>query len=596
MMLHIKIIILIYFFILNTQTHCHSNRVAPIVTIFSMLPTISNRALLGYKISRSTTENISNPNSWDNIGTTNTANDTTYTDATWAQQPSGIYTYIIQSRYSNNVLSTPAFSNTVAYDMNTNVIVNLATSNNMNPVGTVLYLTCVDGDPTHVYQMTATSSTVVFPNVWRGTYTIKASLPGYTKFVETNVQINVNPFTYSLLLTLSPFVFEDDFENYESFSTAFTPWTLIDQDHLAAYGFSGITFPHSGEDRAFIIFAPAETTPAMTDITAHSGNIMAACFASDPANNDWMISPQIHVTTNPSVSFFVRSFTASYGLERFKVYVGTSPNPATMTLVSPAPYVEAPIEWTQFTYSLNAFQNQNIYVAINCVSMDAFIFFVDDFQVSDERTNTLPVTLSSFNAMTLENNSVKIKWTTESETNMSGYHLYRSDDNNLNNAKKITTQLIPATNSSGQNNYSVNDEEVEHSHTYYYWLTSIESNGSCLQNGPVSVRTNDNIETPEIFTLNKLNQSYPNPFKTSTNISYSISGVKNTAVPTEICIYNVKGQKVKTLIIGNHLSGKDFSINWDGTNQQGQKVQTGIYFYKFSTPEYTDIKKMILIK
>ncbi len=218
------------------------------------------------------------------------------------------------------------------------------------------------------------------------------------------------------------------------------------------------------------------------------------------------------------------------------------------------------------------------------------------FAFSSGGNATLPVTLSSFNAVNIENNCVNIKWTTESETNMSGYHLYRSKDNNVSQAIRITNQLIPACNSCVQNNYSIKDIEIEQNNTYYYWLSSYGSDGSSTQYGPVSVKINNNNETPEVFTQNILKQSYPNPFKNTTAISYSISGSKNSSVPTEISIFNIKGQKVKSLITGNHSSGKDFSVTWDGTNQNGQKVQAGIYFYKIITPEFSDIKKMILIK
>ncbi len=185
-----------------TKSEC-----APIFTNFSMLPTTLNRALQGYKISRSTLANIANPNAWENIGTTATANDTTYTDATWAQQPLGLYKYIIQARYSNNVLSAEALSNMVARDMNAQVIVNLSTVNGISPVGAIVKLTCTDADPNHVYQMTATSATVVFPTVWKAIYQVKVTLPGYNTFIEENVDINTNPFGYDVLLQVSNTIF-----------------------------------------------------------------------------------------------------------------------------------------------------------------------------------------------------------------------------------------------------------------------------------------------------------------------------------------------------------------------------------------------------
>ncbi|MCK4339049.1 MAG: T9SS type A sorting domain-containing protein [Candidatus Cloacimonetes bacterium] len=87
--------------------------------------------------------------------------------------------------------------------------------------------------------------------------------------------------------------------------------------------------------------------------------------------------------------------------------------------------------------------------------------------------------------------------------------------------------------------------------------------------------------------------NFPNPFNTETTISFNLTA--EDAENTELVIYNVKGQKVKTLI-SYQLSAGNHSVVWNGTDDNGNPVSSGIYFYKLSTKDKTFIKKMILMR
>ncbi len=101
----------------------------------------------------------------------------------------------------------------------------------------------------------------------------------------------------------------------------------------------------------------------------------------------------------------------------------------------------------------------------------------------------------------------------------------------------------------------------------------------------------DNAEVDVPFAETTLKQNYPNPFNPSTAISYSIA--ENSKV--ELAIYNIKGQKVKTLVNENKVKG-NHSVTWNGKDQSNKKVSSGIYFYKLETANKTLTKKMILMK
>jgi hypothetical protein len=89
----------------------------------------------------------------------------------------------------------------------------------------------------------------------------------------------------------------------------------------------------------------------------------------------------------------------------------------------------------------------------------------------------------------------------------------------------------------------------------------------------------------------KLLQNYPNPFNPTTTISYQISKASNV----KLNIYNSLGQLVKTLVNANQSAGS-YSVNWDGKNESGSKVSSGIYFYRLNTPDFMNVKKMIMLK
>jgi len=89
----------------------------------------------------------------------------------------------------------------------------------------------------------------------------------------------------------------------------------------------------------------------------------------------------------------------------------------------------------------------------------------------------------------------------------------------------------------------------------------------------------------------ELYANYPNPFNPATNIKFDLK--KNAHV--SLVVYNMLGQQIKTLVNSPKLSGHH-AIHWDGTNDQGAKVTSGIYFYQFKADGYTKTNKMILMK
>jgi hypothetical protein len=192
-------------------------------------------------------------------------------------------------------------------------------------------------------------------------------------------------------LELEEAVFEDSFEEYADFATAFEPWTLRDQDGSESYGFTGIEFPGSGSAFAYMIFNPSQTVPPIVGLDPYEGAKMAASFAAvNGPNNDYLITPRIQLGTNSAIRFFARSHTAQYGLERFKAAVSIMPSPGIMSgynYVSGDEDVLVPANWTEYYYDISNYDNQQVYIAVRCVSDDAFVFYVDNFSVHTDLTS-----------------------------------------------------------------------------------------------------------------------------------------------------------------------------------------------------------------
>ncbi|MBN1969388.1 MAG: T9SS type A sorting domain-containing protein [Candidatus Delongbacteria bacterium] len=89
----------------------------------------------------------------------------------------------------------------------------------------------------------------------------------------------------------------------------------------------------------------------------------------------------------------------------------------------------------------------------------------------------------------------------------------------------------------------------------------------------------------------KLLQNYPNPFNPATNIRFNMSKSMNVMIN----IYNMNGQLVKNLVNDNFTSGNHI-VKWNATDNYGLNVPSGMYMYRLATDNYTDVKKMILVR
>jgi len=444
--------------------------------------TISTRELLGYKVWRFLATDQGNEANWTLL-TDDMITDLTHTDATWGDLASGSYKFAVKANYTNDNMSPAAFSNVLLKDMYGTVDGMVMTEAGAPINGATVTL---DGNTVN----TDGSGYFIFTDVMAGEYTIAASAAGFTGSTQNITVVGTQLTSVDFYLAESNILIGDSFETYADFALEAGPWTLIDGDLSTTYTITGTEFLNGGSPMAYIVFNPLMTTPPLSeDYYANTGSKYMASFASTtPANNDWMITPAFTLGESGSFNFMGKSITDAYGLERFNVLVSNgSTNPNDFVSISGPTYTEAALTWTQYTYSLDAYANQNIRVAIQCVSDDAFIFMVDDVEIDAPGG-------------------------TDNETN-------------------------------------------------------------------------------EVAFASQLIGNYPNPFNPETRIAFS---TKDNG-PVSIDIYNIKGQKVRSLLNENREAGTH-NVTWNGKDDNGKNVASGVFFYRMKSGKYSSTKKMILMK
>lgn len=221
-------------------------------------------------------------------------------------------------------------------------------------------------------------------------------------------QLLIGAFFLSSLMAVNAqqVLFEDGFESYDDFIIEnIGNFTQIDGDLAPTYSIQDVTFENQAYTGSYIVFNPSQTTPALGEAwTPHTGDKMAVCFNAvvggdgpQGPNDDWLITPQVTLSASGNVfTFWAKSITDQFGLERFSVAVSTTGTAvADFTVISEGAFVEAPTEWTEYTLNLDDYAGQQVYVAIHCTSNDAFAFLLDDVKIINNGVANVDSHLSS---------------------------------------------------------------------------------------------------------------------------------------------------------------------------------------------------------
>jgi hypothetical protein len=206
---------------------------------------------------------------------------------------------------------------------------------------------------------------------------------------------------------------------------------------------------------------------------------------------------------------------------------------------------------------------------------------------------TLPVAFSSLSAEVHEV-GVILRWHTTHEMDNAGFDVLRSLSRN-GDYVKLNKHLIEGQGTSAvPHDYQYIDSGVIAGNTYYYKVESLDLLGDKSSSKMIRLEVNEDALMPP--ERNELGQNYPNPGNPDTWIPYILSSDEEA----EIEIYNMAGQLVRTLELGNRGAGKyiskDKAAHWDGRSSSGEEVPSGVYFYTIKAGEFVATRKLVMLE
>ena len=581
---------------------------------------INKRILTGYNIYRANINDISNEAAWTLL-TQNHAT-TTYEDYTWSSLSTGDYRYIIKAVYSDSQQSSPIFSNVVAPFMTSRVSIVISTDNQaLIDDDAVVRLVNNNGNPDYEYKAYPKDNMAYFPSVWQGNYTLTVDHPAFLQYTNPNININTNPFEYEVIYLVLNVVLSESFE-----SPVFPPdgWKMIDAD--------GDDWNWSRQD-----FAPAFGQYHAISQSAYTvgGGIW---IPLEPDN--YLITPRLTLNHEAIINlrFFVRC-DPGVPFETFSVSI--SEQDATIEKFVPI-YTEtlsnATSQWSARNIDLSDYAGKSIYLAwrhfdsydMNLMSIDGIVIHSSGGYEPEE--NYPPPTDLIYSLK--NNNDVVLNWhppilgvrgqrceldekslyllspphkgrqnealmtheplfstpyPRESPllsthphqgggisfcSNLQGYRVYRDDN--------------PITDVITENIYVDNNVPCG---KYVYAVVAVYYGGV---SEPVSVEVDipsTESEEPISPLQTSLIGNFPNPFNPSTMIVFETA----TEGIVTIDIFNIRGQRVR-LLVNDYFDVGRHNIEWNSASDDGITVANGVYFYRMSTQDFQDIRKMILLK
>ncbi len=210
--------------------------------------------------------------------------------------------------------------------------------------------------------------------------------------------------------------------------------------------------------------------------------------------------------------------------------------------------------------------------------------------------SSLPVTLSSFTA-TLSDEKVTLRWRTEMEINNLGFSIYRSERKD-GPFLKIGWR-DSAGNSTTPHNYQFIDEAAEPGRTYYfYYIESVDTSGG-REKSPILIALPE-TQLPEKQLIapsrTAFFQNYPNPFNPETWMPYQLA----ERADVKIRIFTIQGELIRTLNMGPREPGfyvsKERAAYWDGRNEAGERVGSGVYLYTIQAGRFMATRRMVVSK
>jgi hypothetical protein len=216
-----------------------------------------------------------------------------------------------------------------------------------------------------------------------------------------------------------------------------------------------------------------------------------------------------------------------------------------------------------------------------------------DLSVDFSATWDVPVAaeLASFTSQVTVDQGVLLQWGVASQSNNLGWEVFRSTDGRV--FTKVSDLVLGDGNSDEFKSYDFIDSNLPQVDVLYYYLNQIDLDGTTSRSQIVEVLLSPTaVAELALPTANALQQNFPNPFNPETMISFDLSGDQVVS----LTIYDMAGQVVRTLVDAQPMTVGSYKQMWDGRNNSGAKVGSGIYFYQLRAGDFIAKKKMTLLQ
>jgi hypothetical protein len=309
-------------------------------------------------------------------------------------------------------------------------------------------------------------------------------------------------------------------------------------------------------------------------------------------------TPDVNFTTveSASLSFFMihDSDYENHPEEGIQVQVSTNGTDWTdlgdrvcrfdSTLTDPA--------WSEHTFDLTAYAGQTVKLGLLAISQYGNNFFVDDLSITTGGAPQIPnpatIVSPADNAVEVPANT-NLTWAPGTGPAPDGYRLYFGTNGG---GTTTPTNLVNGMDVSSDTSY--NPSQDLEAGVEYFWQVIPYIGDEVAQNTPIwsftveAVGNNDGNAPIPVFGLK---QNMPNPFNPTTTIKFSVA----KDGPAELSIFNVRGERVKTLVKGELKAGFH-QVTWNGDDQNGRSLSSGMYFCRFTAEGKTAISKATLLK
>lgn len=536
-----------------------------------------NRNLEGYNVYRLRPDDQNDPGEWTFL---TMSEDTSHVDTDWGLDlEPGEFQWAVTAVYAGEVESDPAFSNSLWNRMQADVHVSL-TSNSGDPVeGAQVRLRNVDTDDEYIDNVDEDGE-VIIRRVLHGNYDIRIMLSGFDTIREDNLPIqgdNVE-LDYELIESLDPVVGLDH-ELYEDNNVRlewYAPGTVLAEPQWMHW----------------------DTGNNTNAIGTNSPIQFMVASRFTPENIEELNVAGLYIN---SIRFWPHEGDATYTV---KVWTGGSAsplNPGEEVHSQAAANVQAG-QWNevQLDESVRIEPDQEIWFGYHIDTPGGTPAGVDGGPHTNEYGNIMFFN-NAWTVLTALNQDLTYNW------NLQAYAGSEEGESRVVSRSRLgKDRTADSANNRALLGYKImrddevletefeglvyNDTDLEPGNYMYSVIaqyTTGESDPERTEAIILSVEDEDYI-TP---LITELRGNYPNPFNPETTINFALANDDYV----KIDIFNVKGQKVRTLVDEKLESGV-YNVVWDGINNRGQHAGSGIFFYRMESSEFSTTKKMILMK